>query len=144
MHLHSISIHIYLKMAFKSILVFEHSVQGLSTGFDILWRPRRPSENDFQVIMKISVCFWGLGIWVSSTNFQKNNKGWPQQPPTGYQTSVENWIFEDPIHKQGFELVILVARMIKQSGSRSFLRKKDCRGQQGCRGHWGQWGCRGF
>ena len=32
--------------------------------------------------MKISVCSWGLGIWVSSTNFQKNNKGWPQQPPT--------------------------------------------------------------
>ena len=32
--------------------------------------------------MKISVCSWGLGIWVSSTNFLKNNKGWPQQPPT--------------------------------------------------------------
>ena len=32
--------------------------------------------------MKISVCSWGLGIWVSSTNFQKSNIAWPQQPPT--------------------------------------------------------------
>ena len=24
----------------------------------------------------------GLGIWVSSTSFEKNNMGWPQQPPT--------------------------------------------------------------
>ena len=31
--------------------------------------------------MKVSVYFWGLGIWVSSTNFLKNNIGWPQQPP---------------------------------------------------------------
>ena len=64
------------------LLRADRVVQGLSTGFDIFWRPRRPSENNFQVIMKISVCFWGLGFWVSSTNFQKNNKGWPQQPPT--------------------------------------------------------------
>ena len=32
--------------------------------------------------MKISVCSWGLGIWVSSTSFQKSNKDWPQQPPS--------------------------------------------------------------
>ena len=41
----------------------------------------------------------------------------------GYQISVKNWIFEDPIHK-GAVIVILVARMIKHSGSGRFLRKK--------------------
>ena len=29
-------------------------IQGLSTGFEV--RPQRPSENNFKVIMKISVC----------------------------------------------------------------------------------------
>ena len=27
---------------------------------------------------------WGLDFWVSSTSFQKNNIGWPRQPPTWY------------------------------------------------------------
>ena len=31
---------------------------------------------------RVSVYFWGHGIWVSSTSFQKSNIGWPQQPPT--------------------------------------------------------------
>ena len=52
------------------------------TGFDIFWRPRRPTKNNFLVKMKVSVYFWGLGIWVSSTNFWKSNIGWPQQPPS--------------------------------------------------------------
>ena len=33
-------------------------------------------------VVKVFVYSWGLGIWVSSTSFQKNNIGWPQQPPT--------------------------------------------------------------
>ena len=57
-------------------------LQGLSTRFDILWRPRRPTKNNFLAKMKVSVYFWGLGIWVSSTNFWKSNIGWPQQPPS--------------------------------------------------------------
>ena len=32
--------------------------------------------------LKVSVYFWGHGIWVSSTSFQKINIRWPQQPPT--------------------------------------------------------------
>ena len=32
--------------------------------------------------MKVSVYFWGLGIWVLSISFQKSNKDWPQQPLT--------------------------------------------------------------
>ena len=57
-------------------------IQGHATGFDIQWRPWRPSKNNFYVKMKVFVYFWGLGIWVSSTSFQKSNIGWPQQPPS--------------------------------------------------------------
>ena len=57
-------------------------IQGLSTGIDIFWRPWRPTINNFLVKMNISVYFWGLGIWVSSTKFWKNNIGWLQQPPS--------------------------------------------------------------
>ena len=32
--------------------------------------------------LKVLLKSWGLDIWVSSTNFQKSNIGWPQQPPT--------------------------------------------------------------
>ena len=31
--------------------------------------------------LKLSVWSWGLDIWVLSTNFQKSNIDWPQQPP---------------------------------------------------------------
>ena len=31
--------------------------------------------------LKVSVWSWGLDIWVLSTNFQKSNIDWPQQPP---------------------------------------------------------------
>ena len=33
--------------------------------------------------LKVSVYFWGHGIWVSYTSFQKSNIGWPHQPSTG-------------------------------------------------------------
>ena len=42
----------------------------------------------------------------------------------GYQISVKNLIFEDPIHNKRPVVVILMARMIKQSGSGSFWRKR--------------------
>ena len=57
-------------------------VQGLSTGFDILWRPRRSTKNNFLVKTKASVYCWGLGIWEKSTSFWKSSIGWPQQPPS--------------------------------------------------------------
>ena len=37
---------------------------------------------------------------------------------------MKNWVFEDPIHNKGPMLVILVARLIKKSGSGSFFEKK--------------------
>ena len=37
------------------ILFFFSLLQGLSTGFDILWRPRRPTKNNFLVKMKVFV-----------------------------------------------------------------------------------------
>ena len=49
-----------------------------------------------------------VGIWVSSTSFQKIDIGWPQQPLTEIVLiSVKNWIFDDPLHKNGPTLVIL-------------------------------------
>ena len=64
----------------------------------------------------------GLHICVLSTSFQKNDIGWPQQPlEEEYQISVKNWIFDDPFHKKGLVLVILVLGMIKSSGSVIFL-----------------------
>ena len=55
-------------------------------------------------------------ICVSSTSLKKNDIGWPQQPPTEkYQISVKNWIFDDPFHKKGSVLFILVSGMIQSS-----------------------------
>ena len=93
------------------------------------------------------MCSGGLDIWVLSTSFQKNNIHWPQQPPTArvYYIS-KKWIFDDPFHKKGPVLIILVPGMIQQSRSGRKLMKKGCRGQwghRGCRGRWGQWGFRG-
>ena len=67
----------------------------------------------------------GLEICVSSTNFQKNDVGQPQQPPTvsEYQMSVKNWIFDDPFHKKGLVLIIWVLGIIKPSGSVDVLMK---------------------
>ena len=48
------------------------------------------------------------------TNFQKNEIGWPQQPPTEKMLiSMKNWIFEGTFHKNGPELVILVPGISK-------------------------------
>ena len=97
-------------------------LQGLSTGFDILWRPQRPTKNTFLVKMKKSVYSWGLGIWVSSTSFLKNNIGWPQQPPSErvpyFSEKLDFWW---PFHKKWPVLVILVPLMISLSGSVFFF-----------------------
>ena len=68
---------------------------------------------------------WGLPICVN-IHQQK-----------GYHILVKNWTFDDPFHKKGPLLVILVPGMIQPSGSVIFLMK------WGCRGHWGHWGCWG-
>jgi hypothetical protein len=65
-----------------------------------------------------------LGIFGYHNHLKKNNIGWPQQPlQKEYQISVKNWIFDDPFHKKGPVLVILVLEMIQPSGSGSFLVK---------------------
>ena len=90
----------------------------------------------------------GLHICVSSTSFQKNDIGWPQQPPTERVSDIsKNWIFDDPFHKKGQVLVVWVLGMIKPQGSINFMSKWGCRGHWGhwgCWGQWGHWGCRGF
>ena len=49
----------------------------------------------------------GLDIGVSSTNFQKNSIGWPQQPPTERVSNLSEKlnfiIFDDPL-EQNFYL----------------------------------------
>ena len=62
----------------------------------------------------------------------------------GCQILVKNWIFDDPFHKKGPLLVILVPGMIQPSGSVIFLMKWGCRGHWGHWECWGYWGCRGF
>jgi hypothetical protein len=88
-----------------------------------------------------------VGIWVSSTSFQKSDICWPQQPPTEIVLiSVKKWIFDDPFPKKGPVLVILVPVMIQPSQSVMFLMKWGCKGHWGHRGCWGcggHWGCRG-
>ena len=50
--------------------------------------------------LKVSVWSWGLDIWVLSTNFQKSNIDWSQQPPIkkvlkfskNFHDSVENFL----------------------------------------------------
>ena len=50
--------------------------------------------------LKLSVWSWGLDIWVLSTNFQKSNIDWSQQPPIekvlkfskNFHDSVENFL----------------------------------------------------
>ena len=92
-------------------------LQGLSIGFDILWRPWKPTKNNFLVKMKVSVYSWGLGIWVSSTSFQKK---WPQQPPTEKVLKF-NMIFPDSVKKQFQNKVILVLRLLN---SRTWMTLK--------------------
>ena len=54
--------------------------------------------------------------------FSKNNIGWPQQPlAEKVLKSVKNWIFDDPFHKNGPALVILVPGTIQSSGPGRFF-----------------------
>ena len=89
----------------------------------------------------------GWDIWVSSICFKKSNTSRPQQPPTERVSYIsEKWNFDDPFHKKGPILVILVPGMIHPSGSGSYMVKWGCWGHwdhQGCWGCWGHWGCRG-
>ena len=56
----------------------------------------------------------GLEISVSRISFQKSNIGCPQQPLTEkVLKAVKIWIFNDPFHKNGPVLVILVPGIIK-------------------------------
>ena len=56
--------------------------------------------------------------------FQKNNVGWPQQPPTERVSDIsEKLNFDDPFYKKGPVLVILVPGMIQPSKSGSCLVK---------------------
>ena len=78
-------------------------IQGLLTGFDIFWRPQRPTKNKFLVKMIVSVNFWGIGIKVSSISFLKSSIGWPQQLLTekvlkfnmSFQDSVKKFFFQN-------------------------------------------------
>ena len=69
-------------------------IQGVSTRYDILWCPRWPTKNDFQVQKKVAAHSGDGDIWVLSTFFQKSNIGWPQQPPTE-MVPIFNLIFYD-------------------------------------------------
>ena len=64
----------------------------------------------------------GADICVSSTSFQKNDIGWPQQPPTEtVLISVKNLIFDDSFHKKGPVLVILESGVIQPFRISSFF-----------------------
>ena len=47
------------------------------------------------------MCSGGLDIYVSSTSFQKNDIGWPQQPPAEMVLEL-NMAFHDSTHKNFF------------------------------------------
>ena len=61
--------------------------------------------------LKVSAYSWGHGILVSSTSFQKNNIGWPQQPPTERVSNIsEKLDFQWSIQKKGTGIGHLGAR----------------------------------
>ena len=65
---------------------------------------------------------WDREFLGTTTIFQKNNIGWPQQPQSEKVSDIgKNWIFDDPFHKKGPVLVILVPGMIQLLGSGSFF-----------------------
>ena len=107
------------------------------------------TDKDMDVIfgLKMVLECWDRKFLGTTTIFQKNNIGWPQQPPTERVSDISKKLdFDNPFYKKGPVLVILVPEMIKPSGLGSFLVNEGfwgCRGQWGCRGRWGQWGCRG-
>ena len=101
-----------------------------------------------RICLKVVLISRGVDIWVSSTSFQKNNIGWPQQPPTEkIQISVKIWVFDYPFHKKRLLLVIWLPGGIQSSGAVIFLMEWGCKGHWGHGGCWGcrgHWGCRGF
>ena len=58
----------------------------------------------------------GVEITVSLTNFQKSNISWLQQPHKEKVPDIsKKWIFDDPFHRKGPVLIILVPGMIPPS-----------------------------
>jgi hypothetical protein len=57
--------------------------------------------------------------------FSKSSIGWPEQPPREWVSDIskKNWTFDDPFHKKGPFLVILVPGMIQPSGLVILLMK---------------------
>ena len=97
---------------------FYYILQGISL-WNVSFRLTLTDKNmQVKFCLEVSVYSWGYGIWVLSTSFQKSNISWPQQPPTRkVLKSVKNWSFEDPFHKNGPVLVILMPGMIQPSES---------------------------
>ena len=102
-------------------------------------------EMDFMNwLWRIKICNLDL-VWGWFWNAEKGNF-WVPQPflkkitPTSlnslrqkeYHISLKSLVFDDPFHKKGPVLVILVPGMIQSSGSGSFLMKW---GFRGCWGH---------
>ena len=90
----------------------------------------------------------GLDICVSSTSFQKNDIGWPQQPPTERVSDISKKLdFSWSIPQKGTGIGHLGARDDQTIRISNFLIKWGCRGHWGhwgCWFHWGYWGCRGL
>ena len=58
-------------------------IQGVSHWNVSFEMPLRDRNMWVRFSLKVSVYSWGWEIWDSSTSFQKNNIGWPQQPLRG-------------------------------------------------------------
>ena len=124
----------YLKLNISSCgtLFWNKVIQGAS-----LWRVQSKSAlrgrkiNNF-VELWCLVASGGYKFWVSWISFQKSNTCCPQQPLTKkVLNSVKIWIYDDPFHKNGPVLVILVPGIIEPSGSVIFLVKWGCWGHRG-------------
>ena len=86
--------------SFKWIFLFSIELQGIS-----YWNVKSNlglTDRNLLIglCLKVSVWSWGLDIWVLSTNFQKSNIDWSQQPPIekvlkfskNFHNSVENFL----------------------------------------------------
>ena len=95
-----------------------------------------------RLCLKVSVWSWVLDIWLSSSNFQKSNLDWPQQPLTEKMPCIsKNLDFWLSIPQKMTIIGHFCAIDDQVIRIRKFLKKWGCRGRWG---HWGQWGCRGF
>ena len=78
-----------------------NQLQGVSEWTDIGKSALRGRGiNDFIEVWFL-VASGGVEIWVSSNSFQKNDIGWPQQPPTEKVLKF-NMIFHDSTQKKDF------------------------------------------